>query len=303
MVDFLLDEKHFSALGEYIGFLSDLPCSLAEIEQFSGLFRRSGHVLLTPPDAQALTRAATDNQNRWNAIVCVVPSLGFMVHRLVEKTATFVAEFEQVARDAMLATDPPLLGDLDPSRFSPVNVGAQGSNRTASVMQLIDNLCRRLDECAAAGARLKALIVSVSQTIHSLFVRFIDSLTLRLCACHGPVPKIEVYYALGRISLPGMQYDAGAQHSQAQRKALAQAHLKALNGLYVRSTSAANNIADLCHRLGYFLTQVKLELQTHDRQQSLRRARTSFAQLAYPLAQLRAMAHALRAMPLRVEAG
>ncbi|MDO7899889.1 hypothetical protein [Pseudomonas citrulli] len=299
MVDFLLDEKHFSALGEYIGFLSDLPDSLAEIERFSSVFRRSGHVLLAPPDVQALTRAATDNESRWKAIACVVPSLGFTVHQVVEQTARFVAQFEQVAEQAMGAVDRPLLGCLDPSRFTPVNVGAHGSNRTASVMQLIDNLGQRLGECATAVERLKALIVSVSQTIHSLFVRFIDSLTLRLCTCHGPDPKIEIYYALGWGNLPGMRYDPGVPHTQAQRRALAQAHLKALNGLYVRSTSAANNIADLCHRLGYFLMQVKLELHTNGRQQSLRRARASFAQLAYPLAQLREMALALRTMPLR----
>ncbi|MBT2338676.1 MULTISPECIES: hypothetical protein [Pseudomonas] len=298
MGDFLWDEKSFSALSEYIRFLSDLPDTLVEIEHFSSVFRRSGHVLLPPPDAQALTRAATDNEGRWRAIVGLVPSLGFVGHRVAEQTATFVREFEQVAQDAR---QPALLGGVDPSRFTPVNFGGRGSNCTWDLMQLIDNLCRWLDQCAELVARLKTWVAAVSQTVHGLFARFIELLTLRLCTCHGPDPRIEIYYVLGRIILPSMHYDPGRHYSEAQRKALARAHLQALRGLYVRSTSAGNNIADLCHRMGYFLTQVKRELQTNDRHQRLRRARTSFSQLAYPLAQLNEMAHALGSTSLRLE--
>ncbi|WHS61195.1 hypothetical protein [Pseudomonas sp. G2-4] len=298
MFDFLLDEKNFASLKEYIDFLNGLPDALTEIEQFSDIFRRSGHLLLTPPDGQALTRAATANKNNWTAIVGVVPSLGAMGRQLVGQTSIFVREFEQVAREA---PNRQLLGNLDPSRFTPVNFGPMGSNRTTDLMQLLGNLVLRLDECARAVARLKALVVEVSQTIHSIFVRFIDSLTLRLCACHGPDPKIEIYYALGRIRLPTMQFDPNAYYSQKQRRAKAREHLEVLRGLYARSISAGNNIADLCHRMGYFLEQVKAELQANDRQQSLRRAQSSFAQLAYPLQELEGMARALVALSYRLE--
>lgn len=299
MFDFLLDQKNFSSLKEYVDFLRDLPGALAEIEQFTDVFRRSGHLLLTPPDTRALAEAAFANGNSWRAIVRVVPALGFMGQQVVGQTSTFTREFEQLAHGMAGRQS---LGSLDPSQFSAVNFGAQGSNRTADLMQLIGNLCLRLEECAQVVASLKALIVSVAQTIHSIFVRFIDSLTLRLCACHGPDAKIEVYYALGRLCLPNMQYDPGGYYSQAQRKAKAREHLQVLNGLYARSTSAANNIADLCHRLGYFLEQVKLELQANGREQTLRRARHSFALLAYPLAELNTMAQALTDMSSRLQA-
>jgi len=298
MFDFLLDEKNFSSLKEYIDFLSGLPDALKEIEQFSDVFRRSGHLLLAPPDAQALTRTAITNKNNWRAIVAVVPSLGAMGRQLVGQISIFVREFEQVARETPTRQS---LGNLDPSRFTPVNFGPMGSNRTSDLMQLLGNLVLRLEECATAVARLKALVVDVSQTIHSIFVRFIDTLTLRLCSCHGPDSKIEIYYALGRICLPHMQFDPDAYYSQQQRRAKAREHLEVLRMLYVRATSAGNNIADVCHRMGYFLEQVKVELQVNDRQQSLRRAQTSFAQLAHPLRELDGMAGALVALSYRLE--
>lgn len=300
MFDFLLEEKDFSSLKEYINFLSDLPDALAEIEYLSDILRRSGHVLMSPPDAQALTWAAAANEGKWQAIVRVVPSLGMMSRQLVEQTSTFVREFEQVAQEASGAASRQLLGSVDPSRFTPVNFGSQGSNRTSDLMQLMGNLCLRLERCARVVAHFKALVVDVSQTIHRIFVRFIESLTLRVCACHGPDSRIEIYYQLGWFGLPNMQYDRDGRYSQEQRREKAREHLQVLGGLYARATSAGSNIADLCHRMDYFLNHVKLELQSNDRQKSLRRARSSFSQMVYPLEELNRMANALVHMSSRL---
>ena len=302
MSDYLLDAKDFASLREYMSFLSDLPGALAEIKRFSDDFQRSGHVLMTPPDAQALTRAAIANEGRWRAIAMVVPSLSTMGCQLVAQTATFLAELEQVAQGATGPARRQPLGTVDPLRFTPINAGSQGTNRPPDVLYLINNLCLRLNQCAKVTAHFKSLIVEVSQTIHRIFVRFIESLALRLCVCDAPVSKIEAYYSLGRIALPNMQYDPAQQHSQAQRRAKANEHLKVLNGLYARAISAGNNFADFCHRMNYFLVCMKDELQSNDQHCSLRRARSSMAQLAYPLEELSQMVDALIDMSARLKA-
>ncbi|WVV48453.1 hypothetical protein THH46_04710 [Pseudomonas sp. NA13] len=63
--------------------------------------------------------------------------------------------------------------------------------------------------------------------------------------------------------------------------------------IYVRAISAGNNFADFCHRLNHFLTCVKVELQSNDPRRSLRRAKSSMAQVAYPLQELDVMVSAL----------
>lgn len=293
MFDFLLDEKNVSSLKEYIRFLNDLPVALDEIKRFSDSFQRSGHTMMTPPDAQALTRAAIANESRWRAILMVVPSLATMGRHLVAETDRFTQEFAQVAQHTAGAAGRVPIQNVDPLRFTPIKAGQQGTNRPPDVLYLINNLCLRLDQCAKVVAHFKTLIAEVSQTIHSIFVRFIDSLALRLCICDAPVSKIEAYYSLGRIGLPNMPHDTGSYYSQEQRREKAREHLKILGEIYVRAISAGNNFADFCHRLNHFLTCIKVELQSNDPQCSLRRAKSSMAQVTYPLQELDVMVSAL----------
>ncbi len=299
MFDFLLDEKNFTSLKEYIDFLNNLPATLDEIGRFSENFRRSGHVLMSPPDAQALAQAAIANENRWREILMVVPSLATTGRQLVSETATFTQEFKQVAQDTAGAAGRVPLHRIDSLRFTPINAGSQGSNRARDIISLMSNLCLRLEQCVTVVARFKTLIVEVSQTIHRIFVRFIDSLALRLCVCDGPVPKIEAYYSLGKIGLPNMSYDADGHYSQEQRLEKAREHLNGLGGVYVRAISAGNNLADFCHRMSHFLSCVKAELQSNDEQRSLRRAKSSLAQIAYPLQELDVMVKALERRSLK----
>lgn len=301
MFSFLLDEKDFSSLREYMNFLHDLPATLAEIKRFSDTFQRSGHVLMTPPNAQALTQAAIANEGRWRTIAMVVPSLGMMGRQLVEQTSTFLRELEQVAQQITGPANRQPLRAVDPLRFTPINTASQGTNRPPDVLHLINNLCLRLDQCAKVAAHFKQLITEVTQTVHSIFVRFIESLALRLCVCDGPVSKIEAYYSLGRMGLPNMQYDPGGHYSQAQRQDKAREHLRKLGGLYARAISAGNNFADFCHRLNHFLTCIRSELGANDQHRSLRRARSSLAQVVYPLEELGQMVEALVAMSSRLK--
>ncbi|MCL6703883.1 hypothetical protein [Pseudomonas sp. T1.Ur] len=293
MFDFLLNEKNVSSLKEYVSFLNDLPVALDEIKRFSDAFQRSGHTMMTPPDAQALTQAAVANAGRWRAILMVVPSLAMMGRQLVAEADTFTREFAQVAQHTAGAAGRVLMQNVDPLRFTPINVGQQGTNRPPDILYLINNLCVRLDQYAKVAAHFKTLVVDVSQTIHSIFVRFIDSLALRLCVCDAPVSKIEAYYSQGRIGLPNMPYDTGGYYSEEQRREKAREHLRMLGEVYVRAISAGNNLADFCHRLNHFVTCVKVELQSNDPQCSLRRAKSSMAQVAHPLQQLDVMVSAL----------
>ena len=283
MFDFLLDEKNISSLKEYISFLNDLSVALDEIQRFSDSFQRSGHTMMTPPDAQALTRAAVANASRWRAILMVVPSLATMGRHVAAESDRFTQEFAQVAQQTAGAAGRMPIQNVDPLRFTPINVGQQGTNRPPDILYLINNLCLQLDQCAKVVAHFKTLITEVSQTIHSIFARFIDSLALRLCVCDAPVSKIEAYYSLGRIGLPNMPCDTDKYYSQEQRREKAREHLKMLGEIYVRAISAGNNLADFCHRMNYFLACVKVELQSNDSQRSLRRAKSSMAKVAYPL--------------------
>ncbi|UZE24574.1 hypothetical protein LOY67_03955 [Pseudomonas sp. B21-056] len=301
MFDFLLEEKNFSSLRRYIDFLSDLPDALTEIKRFSDSIQRTGHVLVSPPDAQTLTWTAVANESRWREIVRVVPALGNMGRQLVGQISLFLREFEQVAREASGPARRQLIGDVDPLHFTPINVGSQGTNRPPDVLYLITRLCLQLDLYAKKAMYFKARIVEVSQTIHRVFARFIETLALRLCACDAPVSKIEAYYVMGRIGLPNMQYNPAGHYTQEQRREKAREHLRVLDGLYANAISASNNLSDFCHRLNYFLTQVKRELQANDRHQSLRRARSSFLQIAHSLEELGRMADALARMSLRLK--
>lgn len=301
MFDFLLDEKNFTALKEYIRFLSDLPDSLVEVKKLSDDFRRRGHVLLSPPDAQALMLAASANERNWRGVVGIVPTLGVMSSQLFEQISTFVREFEQELQKAAVPASYQLLKDVDPQRFTPISSGSHDPFPPSDIVQLIGNLCLRLDQCTFIATYFKTLIVEVSQTIHRVFVRFIESMSLRLCACHSPVSKIEMYYRLGRIALPNMQYNLDGYYSQEQRVEKARAHLKALHSLYARAISAGNNLSDLCHRMAYFLNYVRGELQSNNLQKSVRWTRSSLSHIAYPLEELKVMANALVAISSKLK--
>lgn len=301
MLDFLLNEKDFLALKEYMIFLADLPESLVEINKMSGEFESSGHVLLSPPDAQSLSLAVTANAHIWRTIIRIVPALGIMGCQLVEQASTFVREFKQVTQEPPCSTRCKLLKDFDFQRFTSNDAGLQGAHEPLDVVQLMGNLCLRLDQCVYTAAHFKLLICEILQTVHSVFMRFIESLALRVCTCHPPVPKIEMYYRLGRIALPNMQYHLDGFYTQTQRVEKAREHLRAMDGLYVRTISAGNNISDLCGRMAFFSKHIKAELESNDLQRSIRRARSSLSHIAYPLEELQVMANALVAMSSRFE--
>lgn len=300
MFDYLLDEKNFSSLNEYIRFLNDLPATLNEIQRFSQSFQRKGHLMMTPPSARLLTQAATANALCWRAIQITVPQLAFASGTVVTQVSTFLDEFREQLRKTHGPARRMALKDIDPRLFTPAGSNSSGTNRPPDVVVIMRSLVQRLEACERASAQFKAQIVQIAQTIHSIFVRFIESLSLRLCICDGPISKIEAYYSLGKFELPGMKYDPQGGHSEQQRMAKAREHLQALSGMYARATSAANNLGDFCHRMNFYLNAVRTELVLNDRQQTMIRANLSLATIVQPIEELRTMSRGLQRMSLKL---
>ncbi|MCP1499610.1 hypothetical protein J2Y86_004317 [Pseudomonas migulae] len=293
MFDYLLNEKNFSSLNEYTRFLNDLPATLNEIQRFSKSFQSQGHVMMTPPSASLLTQAATMNALCWRAVQITVPQLAFASGRVVTQVSTLLEEFREELRKASGPARRMALQDIDPRRFTPAGSNSAGTNRPRDVVVIMRNLVQQLEGCERASAQFKSQIVQIAQTIHSIFVRFIESLSMRLCICDGPVSKIEAYYSLGHFGLPVMHYDPQAGYSLEQRLEKAREHLQALFGMYAQATSAANNLGDFCHRMNFYLNVVKTELLFNDGHQTLARANLSLATIVQPIEELRTMSNGL----------
>ncbi|MHC8301802.1 hypothetical protein [Pseudomonas sp. ZS1P83] len=291
MLDYLLAEKNFVSLKQYVDLLNALPDVLAKIENFSDAFKRSGHSMLQPPNAQALIQAARANAANWQLIICTMPQLGALAARVVMDIDSFSQEFRQMAEDRAKRNLP--LSAIDPGQFSVVKSPGWGGAPRANLIDVIRELALRLERCRQIAAQFKSTVRSVGGTIHSIFVRFIESLSLPICACHGVNTKIEVYYALGRIGLPNMQYDPDEHYSEQQRLEMARDHLERLIGLYRRTGGAVNNLSDFCYRLTYILDEAERELVTSHPAQTVSRAKCSLSLVDHSILEVRSMSEQL----------
>ncbi|WP_223487856.1 hypothetical protein [Pseudomonas sp. A-RE-19] len=291
MLDYLLAEKNFVSLKQYVDLLNDLPDVLAKIENFSDAFKRSGHSMLQPPNAQTLIRTARANAANWQLIICTMPQLGELTARVVRDIDSFSQEFRQMAEDRAKRKLP--LSAIDPGQFSVVRSPEWGGAPRADVVEVIRELASRLEHCRQMTAQFKSTVRSVGETIHSIFVRFIESLNLPICACHGGNTKIEVYYSLGRMGLPNMQYDPDKSYSEQERLEMARDHFERLIGLYRGTGGAVNNLSDFCYRLTYILDEAGREFAASHPAQTVSRAKYSLSLVDHSILEVKSMSEQL----------
>jgi hypothetical protein len=293
MLDYLLAEKNFASLKQYIVFLNDLPGALGEINRFSDSIARSGYTLLPWPDSQALIQVARGNAVCWQAIGITVPCLGKVSTRVLQDVSGFIREFQaivSVTENRRLA-----ISVIDPQQFTVVRSAGWGNAPCANVIDVMRELYARLERCQYAVTDFKLQVIKLAVSIHSIFIRFIESLTLPL-STEGPMSKIEAYYTLGRIGLPGMDYDPGQPYSQTQRQEMSRAHMGRLGDLYRQASVAACNLGDFCYRWTYMLDETKRSLATHYPQQTMMRAKASLPMITGSLGDVKSMSDQLLKM-------
>lgn len=290
MLGYLLAEKNFVALREYVKFLNDLPPALAEIDRFSDSIARQGYTLLPRPDTQALIRTARSNAVSWRAAGTTVSVLGGYSAKLLLETDVFIKEFRSIAS---VAQDRRLkLSTIHVQRFTAVRSGCWGRAPYHDVVDVVAELISRLGKCQEAVTDLKKQIRNLATSLHDIFFRFIDSLTLPL-STEGPDSKIEVYYGLGRVGLPGMGYDAQQPYSQEQRRTLARTHVEQLRHLHRRCAVASSNLNDFCYRWVLMLEQAKRTLRVHYSDQSMFQAGVSLPLVGAVLTDVKSMSDQL----------
>lgn len=290
MLDYLLAEKNFATLKQYVGFLNELPKALEAINQFSDSIARSGYTLLPRPNAQALIQVARANAQCWRSIGITVPLLGSISAQVLRDMGSFIREFQaivSVTQNRRLA-----ISVIDPQQFTVVKSVGWGSASRADVIDVMRELDARLERCQHAVSDFKSQVTSLAESIHSIFVRFIESMTLPL-STEGQMSKIEAYYTLGRIGLPGMGYDPGQPYSEAQRLEMARAHVARLFDLQRRASVAANNLGDFCYRWVYMLDEAKQTLRTHHGHQTMARAKASLPLVMGSLNEVESMSEQL----------
>jgi hypothetical protein len=291
MLDYLLAEKNFATLKQYVNFLNELPDALREINRFSDSIARAGHTLVRPPNAEALIQAGITNAQCWRAIGVTVPVMGNTSARVLQEVCGFISEFKTIVSLTQNRRLP--LSRIDPQQFTVVKSVGWGNAPCADVIDVMRELDSRLQHCHQSVAEFKAQVTILAESLHGLFVRFIESLTMPLCSCDGPISKIEAYYTLGRIGLPGMGYDPNQGYSEDQRLEFARAHIVRLFSLHRQASTAANNLGDFCYRWVYMLEEAKQTLRTSYPQQTMARAKASLPLVTGSLEELKTMSEQL----------
>ena len=290
MLGYLLAEKNFVALKEYVKFLNDLPPALAEINRFSDSIARQGYTLLPRTDTQALIHTARSNAACWRAVGTTVKVLGCYSAKLLLETDVFIKEFRtitSVAQDRRLK-----LSTINVQRFTAVQSGCWGKAHYHDVVDVVAELISRLGHCQEAVADLKTQVAHLATSIHDIFFRFIDSLTLPL-STESPESKIEAYYVLGRLGLPGMGYDLQTSYSEEQRRTLARAHVAQLLHLHRRCAVASSNLNDFCYRWVLMLEQARRTLRVHYADQPMVQAGVSLPLVGGALTDVKSMSDQL----------
>ncbi|MGY2438810.1 hypothetical protein [Pseudomonas sp. SDO52101_S400] len=290
MLDYLLAEKNFVSLKHYIDLMNALPDVLAQVEKFSASFERSGHQMLRSPDAEALRQVAVANACSWQVILMMLPQLGALTAQTVQDLETFSREFRQMSADPVNRKRP--LSQIDPQQFSIVRSPGWAAP-PRDMMDVMREMDARLERCKQSVMQFKETARDVGETVHSIFVRFIECLGLPICACHDVGIKIEVYYALGRLGLPNMQYNPEDQYSEEQRRQIARDHLDRLNGLRRTTGSAVNNLSDFCYRMAYMLNEAGRELGRSFPAQKLETARYSWNLVRESISEVQSMSEQL----------
>lgn len=283
MLSYVLNEEDFRSIKQYVDFLRDLPPALKVIEAFTDSIRRQGHQMLTPPDAQRLAQAAQGNALAWQAIHLSVPMIGRITADALRDTQLFIEEFRVLYNNA------------ESGRLRLDGIGVRdfsyrwNGTPSAHVIGLIRALIDSLQKTEQAILDFHAALTSIGVTLHGVFARFIESLMLDLCSCDKGSPKIEVYYGLGKVGLPGMQYDPQRPYSESERLANAREHMARLKSLRIHAFSAVNNLTDFCAVLRHYLAEAQLELQAIESAHTLVRTNVKLALVGASLVDVQPM--------------
>ncbi|VVP71413.1 hypothetical protein PS918_01184 [Pseudomonas fluorescens] len=267
MPDYLLNEEDFKSLKAYINFLNELPPALKVIEAFTESIRRQGHQMLAPPDAHMLLQAAQGNAGSWQAIRMSIPLIGQGVGQAVRDTRLFIEEFHIYIKNPVNGKTRFL--DMDIGHFSLTTSHRWGREAPVNVSDLLRALFNGLLNVEQAILSFMSAVTSIGISLHGIFIRFIESLTLELCSCDKTTSKIEAYYGLGKVELPGMQLDLQRPYSEQERMANAREHIARLRSMHLHATSAVDNLTDFCYRLQYLLADARGELQADHPAQTL----------------------------------
>ena len=297
MLDYLLEERNFVSLKEYIDFLGDLPPVLKEIQEFSDYYSRQ-HVMLTPPNSRMLVQAAMGNESAWQSIKVALPVMGKLSGSAVLDTRTFIEEFHRLAKT--IGDHRSKINSLDIKGFSLTRSSVWGTTPPRDVIDLMRELWNRLSRCESAILSFRSAVTAIGETLHRIFVRFIDSLTLALCSCDGPIPKIEAYYTIRKLGLPGMQYDPELGHSYQARLEQAREHVARLKNMRIRTACAVDNLTDFCYRLQYFLADARSELQANHPMRALSRSGVGLTITEKSLVEVKEMSEQLMKMSLKL---
>jgi hypothetical protein len=261
MKGYLLSAEHFIALKDYISFLNSLPSALEEIRRFSESFARSGHQLVTPPNAELLAQAARGNRLAWLALQEATPLLGRSSVTALKSTQYFIDEFRIFTQGSEGRRQK--IDAIDPLRFDLANFPEWTKAPPANVIDLMRELDARLLRCESAINTFRRAFAPIGVSLHGIFVRFIESLSIALCSCDGPIAKIEAYYTLGKIGLPNLQYQPNEAYSQSERLAFAREHLAQLRSMRARAANAVDCLNDYCYGMQQFLAHARRQLQNN----------------------------------------
>lgn len=291
MLEYLLAEKNFAALKQYVKFLQDLPPALQEMTEFTGIFERQKHIMVPPPNVQSLKQAAQTSEMCWRAIQVAIPALGSHSAQVLREIFAFIEEFQAVVSKADNRRK--TIVTIDPRQFSLVRSPAWGNAPAESIIDVLREMDRRLEQYRGMVLNFKTRVIGLAESIHGIFVRFIECLTMPICTCDKPIPKIEAYYSLGKIGLPGTTYEPGRLYSQEERIAQSKEHVEFLFNLRRRAASAANNLSDFCYRMSCMLDEAQQMLRNHYPAMTMARAKSALPMLQGPLNDVQSMSDQL----------
>ncbi|RON65083.1 hypothetical protein [Pseudomonas fluorescens] len=294
MLEYLLAPKNFAALKQYVKFLQDLPPALQEMIEFTDSFERQRHVMVPPPNVQSLRQAAQISEMCWRTIQVETPSLGSSFAQVLREIFGFIEEFQAIV--ANVDNRRKTIDTIDPRQFSLVRSPAWGNAPVESIIDVLREMDRRLERYRGLVLNFKTQVTRLAESIHSIFVRFIECLTMPICACDKPTPKIEAYYSLGKIGLPGTTYEPGRLYSQEERIAQSKEHVEFLFNLRRRAASGANNLTDFCYRMSCMLDEAQQMLRSHYPAMTMERAESALPMLKGPLNNVQSMSEQLGKM-------
>ncbi|MFP3516815.1 hypothetical protein SB766_11515 [Pseudomonas sp. SIMBA_077] len=267
----LIEDHTFTALNEYLLFLSDIPKVFEKIKNRAESNISCDLGSVRPHDTQALTQSASKSEGDWRAIFQLLPALGIMCIQTVDKINNFIKEFYLVMQSFPGSTQDALLKDLDPLRFSPITSGAHAPLNHSDAKEAIDNLNSLLDECSFIANQLEHMLIEYSNTNHLLFARFIDALQTPIC------PANILFF----FSIAGIEKEA---HNN---------YLKKLRNLQVSSRLAGSHLSYICSYLLLFLKNIKVELTLNTLDTPARLVRISLIQINYSLGCLKEVSDTL----------